>query len=231
MAAAIPYAIAAGGYLLQKKAAEQQAGEQRSQLNAAMARTEDTQKKSNQMVEQEAQKLSPIAQAAAMAAQTNANTTQAKADLASSGATDSSGNTILNTAGDDGAVSQDFISGKADRALQEGKRLSTIAQQLAKVRAPGQLVAQEGEDRANLTEALSNIWNTTKSLNDGNQLTAGGIQAPGYGALGEIAGSVGSAYAGKAKGASVDGSAKLVPKNAKGGWIWSGGDATSGGFA
>ena len=224
MAAAAPYALMIGGELLKNRAANQQASEQRGEINAALGRTSQTQQKANGLVEAQARDLSPIARAAAMAAQSGANLTGAKADLAAAGATDGQGNAIINTAGDSGAVPMEFTKAKADRALTEGNRLSTIAQQLAKTRAPGQLVEQEGQNRANLTEQIANLWDTTKALNDANTATAGDTQLPGYAAVGDLASAAGSAWAGKGFGAA-GGSGKLVPKNAKGGWIWSGGDS------
>jgi hypothetical protein len=224
MAAAAPYIIAAAGTAVKMRADQQQAQEQRQQLNAALSRTDETQKKANAAIGEEAAKLAPTARMANLNNQAGADVTQAKSDLTASGATDSGGNSIIDTAGDGGAVSKEFLTDKADRAISEGTRLSSIAQQLARTRAPGQLVEQEGQGRANLTEQLANMWGTTQNLNSGNATTAQGIQEPGYGQVGQLAASLGSAYA--AKGAGTGSKAALVPKNAKGGYIWSGGDGS-----
>lgn len=226
MAAAAPYILAIGGAALKSRADAQQASEQRNQLNAALTRTDQTQKKANGLIEQQATTLSPIARAASMASQTSANVDQSKSDLAAAGASDGQGNAIINTAGDNGAVSKEFLTSKADRAIEEGTRLSSIAQQLAKLRAPGQLQEQEGQQRANLTEALSNMWGTTQSLNGANANTAENIQAPAYGELGQLASTVGTAYASKGKGLGV-----AKGKGATGGTIWGGGDTSVGGYA
>lgn len=223
MAAAAPYIAMAVGAAVKNQAEKQQADQQRSQYNAALARTDATQKKSNTMVEGEADKLSPIARAAAMSMQTDQNAAGAKADLAASGATDAGGNAIIDTSGDHGAVSKEFLTAKADRALSEGARLTSIAQQLAKVRAPGQLVEQEGQDRANLSEQMGSMWDTTNHLNGANTATAQGIQLPAYAALGDVAQAAGSAYGSKGK-AAVKGKAPT------GSYVW-GGDDTAGGFA
>jgi hypothetical protein len=59
MAAAIPYALMIGGTVLQQRAAKQQADEQRSELNKALTRTDQTQKKANTAIGEEAAKLAP----------------------------------------------------------------------------------------------------------------------------------------------------------------------------
>jgi hypothetical protein len=230
MAAAIPIALMIGGAVVKNQAEKQQADEQRSQLNDALTRTADTQKKSNVLVQQQADNLSPIARAAAMTQQTGANLDQSKSDLTSAGAADGQGNAIINTAGDNGAVSKDFLTAKADRALEEGTRLSSIAQQLAKVRAPGQVQEQEGQQRANLTEALADMWGTTQHLNDANSLTAQNTPLPSYALAGDLAQAAGSVYGGKAGGTGL-GTSRMLPKNAKGGTIWGGGDTSMGGYA
>lgn len=219
MAAAIPYALMIGGTVLQQRAAQQQGDEQRSELNQALGRTQQTQQKANTQIEAQASNLAPIDRAAALDALATANTQQSKAELGAAGATDAAGNAIINTDGDHGAVSKDFITAKADRALQEGNRLSAIAQQLAKTRSVGQLQQNEGEQRANLTQALSSLWDTTKNENDANQITAGGIQPPAYGTLGSVASTVGSVWAGKNMGKG------LGAKKKPGGTIWAGGDS------
>lgn len=225
MAAAAPYALAIGGALLKNQATQQQAREQRSQLNTALARTDQTQQKANTMIGQEADKLSPIARMANMQTQVDTNAAGSKADLAASGATDPSGNAIIDTSGDHGAVSKEFLTAKADRAISEGTRLSAIAKQLAQVRAPDQLVSQEGQGRASLTEALANMWDSTNNLNGANQNTAQATQLPGYAAAGDLMSAAGSAYGGKGMGVKKPG------VNRQGGTIWSGGDDTTGGFA
>jgi hypothetical protein len=230
MAAAAPYLLAIGGAALKSSADAKQADEQRSQLNAALARTDQAQHKANGLIEEQAATLSPIARAAAMATQTGANIQQAKSDLTAAGATGSDGNAIINTSGDDGAVSKEFLTAKADRALSEGNRLSAIAQQLAQLRTPGQLQEQEGQQRANLTEQLADMWGTTQGLNNGNQQTAAQVQPPAYGQLGELASTVGTAYASKGMGKGL-GASRGLTKAAKGGTIWVGGDTNMGGYA
>lgn len=224
MAAAAPYILAIGGAALKSQADAQQAKEQRSQLNAALTRTDQTQEKSNSLITQEAAKLAPATRVAALDTQAAANLGTSQADLAAAGATDPSGNAIIDTVGDDGAVSREFMTDKANRALQEGDRLTSIAKELARTRAPGQLVSQEGQDRAALTEQLGSMWDTTQNLNGANVTTAQGIEAPAYGQLGELAQAAGQAYASKGKGLAVK---KTKPGAAT---IWAG-DDTTGGYA
>jgi len=224
MAAAIPIALMVGGAMAKNAASAKQADQQRSQLNAALTRTGQTQQKANGLIEGEAAKLSPVARAAAMSLQADQNTAAARSDLAASGATDSGGNAIINTAGDNGAVSKEFLTSKADRALAEGSRLTAIARQLAQLRAPDQLQQQEGQDRADLTQELGSMWGTTQHLNDANTATAQNVPLPGYAALGDVAQAAGAAYGGKSKGLGLK-----TGKGAAGGYVWTGGDTTSGG--
>lgn len=224
MAAAIPYALMIGGSIMQQRAAEQQGDERRAEINQALGRTNATQLKANSLIGQEAAKLAPTTRAASMATQADANTASARADLQAAGAADGTGNAIIDTVGDNGNVSKDFLTAKADRALSEGNRLTSIVRQIARARAPGQLQEQEGQDRADLTEQLGDMWGSTRNLNDANQATAATIALPGYGTLGALASQLGAAYAANGMGSTKPPSARLVPKNAKGGWIWSGGD-------
>jgi len=232
MAAAIPYAIMVGGALMQQRAAQQQGDERRTQINQALARTSATQQKANTAIGAEAAKLAPAARIVNLQSQADADTNAANADLQAAGATDGTGNAIIDTAGDHGAVSKDFLTAKADRALAEGSRLTSLARQVARARAPGQLQEQEGQNRADLSEQLGDMWGSARNLNDANQATAAGIELPGYGTLGALASQLGAAYAGKGTGASAGrGTTRMLPKNAKGGVIWDGGDSTNGGFA
>lgn len=190
----IPLAIAAAGTLASARADQVQGTQRRDKLNEALMRTDKAQGVTDTKVLNEAQTLSPVARAAAMTTQANTNADASKADLAAAGATDANGNAIINTSGDDGAVSRDFLTAKADRALTEGSRLSAIAQQLAKTRAPGQLEQQEGQRRADLGENLGSMWGDVKADNNATQLDAEGIQAPMYGKLGKLAQMAALAY-------------------------------------
>jgi hypothetical protein len=231
MAAAVPYILMAGGALIKNRADQEQANEKRTQMNQALTRTSQTQEKANTMIGDEASKLSPVARAAAMSMQADANVAGAKSDLAAAGATDNGGNAIINTSGDNGAVSKEFLTSKADRALTEGARLTEIAKQLAKVRAPGQLQEQEGQDRADLTGRLGDMWDTTQNMNRANAQTAENTPLPGYAVAGDVMSAAGQVYGGKMGGAGL-GTSRMLPKNAKGGTIWGGGDtAMPGGFA
>lgn len=212
MAAAIPYAVMIGGSLLQQKAAAQQADEQRAELNKALTRTDQTQKKANTAIGEEAAKLAPAARMATLNSQVAANDGRATADLQAAGATESGGNAIIDTSGDHGAVSKDFLAAKADRALTEGSRLTQIARQLAAARAPGQLQEQEGLDRADLGERLGDWWGTTKSLANANAISSGNIEMPAYGALGGLASQLGAAYAGNGMSKGVGLKAKRGPQ-------------------
>lgn len=221
---AVPIAAAALGTAAVARGEHVQATQRRDKLNEALMRTDKTQKDTNNRVLNEADSLSPLARAATMQAQATTNAEASKSDLASAGATDAQGNAIIDTSGDNGAVSKDFLTSKADRALSEGTRLTSIAQQLAKVRAPGQVQQQEGERRADLTQSLGSMWGSTKAANDADQLDAQGIQTPGYAKIGRLAQMAALAYLTAGGGAAAGGAGAGA-----GGTIWAGGDGAAAG--
>jgi hypothetical protein len=72
---------------------------------------------------------------AALEGQQQATFDQAQKDLGTAP-------TIIEGAGDGGNVSSDYLNAKADTALTEGNRLTAIARELSKTRAPGQLMTR-----------------------------------------------------------------------------------------
>ena len=81
----------------------------------------------------------------------------------------------------------DFLKAKADKALSEGQRLSAIAQQLSRVRAPGQVAANDSERRAGVQGNIGSMWSTTGNLNRATELDAQNVQEPWWGQLGKVA--------------------------------------------
>ena len=179
------------------------ATQRRDKLNEALMRTDKTQTDTNNRVLGEASTLAPTTRAATMQTQADTNLAQSKSDLAAAGATDANGNAIIDTSGDNGAVSGEFLKAKADRALSEGAHLSSIAQQLAKVRAPGQVQGDEAERRADLTQSLGSEWGATTAANNATKLDAEGIQAPGYTKVGKLAQMAALAYLAAGGGAAA----------------------------
>ena len=113
------------------------------------------------------------------------------------------GAAIIDTAGGEGAVSGDFIRAKADRAVQEGDRLTAVARELAKVRAPGNLVNEEGLRRADLTERIGSSGATNRAHAQAASLDAENVEAPFWGQLGKMAAQAGAMWAGGAGGGAT----------------------------
>lgn len=192
----IALAMALGGTGLGIAGQQQAKREQKSILNRALQRSTESQDKTAQKVLTEAGSLDPTQRAQAMQTAEDQTYAQSTGDLKSGAALDASGNAIINTAGDAGNVSGEFLARKADKALAEGDRMTAIARELAKTRAPGQVVNNENQRRASMTGDLNSMWSTTKNLNDANQMDAANVEEPWWGQLGKIAAAVGSAAGG-----------------------------------
>lgn len=201
MAAYAPYILMAAGTAASVAGQQSQAREQRRILNRAMEATDKTQKEGAQMVLDQAQKLSPIQRQQALADQEAATYAQAQKDLA--GRMDAGGTgAIIDTAGDAGAVSSDFVKAKADKAISEGSRLMEVAREAAKTRAPGQLLTTEGQQLSDLMGQLGSKYGANKNMSQAAGLDAQNADTPLYGKLGKIASMVGSMWAGGAGGAA-----------------------------
>jgi hypothetical protein len=214
MAAAIPYVIMAAGTAAQMDASRRQANQQRDVVNNQLRRTADATDKNIQAVQQESQNFDPQARAQAMQGQQAQNYDQTQADLAGAG-----GSTI-GTAGDAGNVSKDFLESKASRAIDEGNRLTSIAREAARTRAPNQLLTADALRRANMTSNLSSLWGGTKNMGAVTQLDAQGVQMGAEGGLGKIASSIGTGMAaggyGSTSGISWDPDGSYTRKYAAG---------------
>ena len=191
----IALAMAAGGTGLGMLGQQSAKREQQDYLNRANRRTMQTQDKATRAILDEAGTLAPTARADAMAAQADQTAQRSTADLTSGAALDGEGNAIINTAGDAGAVSSEFMARKADKALSEGNRMTAIARELAKTRAPGELMRTENQRRAALTGDLNSEWSTTRNLNEANQADAASVEEPWWGQMGKLAAAIGSAAA------------------------------------
>lgn len=190
--AAAPY-VAAAGTAASMYGDKVAADERRSILNKAFRRTEESQDKTNKQVLDEGAKLTGQQRMADMQAQADANVLQSTQDLKGGAAMDAQGNAIIDTAGSDGNVSSDYVKAKADKALGEGERLSSIARELAKVRAPGQVATTESQRRADMTSGLNSMWSSTRNLNSADTLDAQNVDSPWWGKLGKVAQMVGMA--------------------------------------
>lgn len=193
MAAAIPYALMAAGTASQMNAQQEQADEKRTILNRQLARNDEAAKKSSELVLSEGDNFSPEARKKAMEGQENNVFDQSMVDLKSgAGGGDPA---AVNTSGDAGNVSDDFVRTKADRAVTEGTRLTGIAREIAKTRAPAMLLGQEGQRGANLASNLQTLFGSNSNMARATENDAAAVQEPGYGGLGSLASSIGSSMA------------------------------------
>jgi hypothetical protein len=198
-AAAIPMIISALGTAATIKGAADQRKDQRSILNRQMERQEATSKDSAEQVLQEGQRYTQDARQQALADAENQTFEQTQADIQGAGGAD------ISTAADAGAQSDDFLKTKAARAIDEGTRLTSIAREAAKSRAPGQLRMDDSLSMAKMAGNLGHMWGGTKNLAGANSLDAQNVQEPVYGGLGKIATAMGGAMSsggyGQAQGA------------------------------
>lgn len=162
---------------------------QRGIINRALERTAQTQDTAAQRVLAEGanygqKRLDDVA------AQEQTAMAQALKDI---GAQDQSGAgaSVIDTAGDGGAVSGDFLKAKADRAISEGNRLTSVARELAKVRAPGQQMTAEGMRRANLTDQLGSAASSNRAMTQAAGMDAESVDVPWWGKAGSLAKQVG----------------------------------------
>lgn len=164
---------------MQNLGAKAQQRERRDILNQAYREQSDATSRSAAGLVAEANKMSGGARKDAMSAQEDAVYAQTQQDLAGAG-----GDMVGSETG--GNVSSDFMKAKADKALEEGNRLTAIAREAAKLRAPGQLTADESQRRADLMARNGSMWGTVKNKTRAATLDAEGVQSPWYGQLGQI---------------------------------------------
>jgi hypothetical protein len=159
--------------------------DQREILNRQMTRTNQTVDRTTNQVLGEGQKLSGQNRLQDMLAQENATFGQAQQDMTGAAAG------IVPTAGDAGAVSGDFLKAKADRELAEGERLTSIARELSKLRAPGQLMQNESIRRADMQGDIASQWSTTRNMGQAAGMDADAVETPWWGQMGAIGEQIG----------------------------------------
>ncbi len=209
----VPALLAGGGTLLQMSAQQDAADQKRSTLNRQLERDDQAQKKAIGLVQQEGQNYGIDERLKAMQGQEDQTYAQTQADIQGAGGAQ------VNTAGDAGSVSEDFLKGKAERAITEGTRLTSIAREAAKARAPTGLMSDDALRRAGLAGNLQNVWGTNSNMARATGTDADGVQEPGYGALGSIASAIAPAVGGamsKSAGVSWDPDGSYSRKYARG---------------
>lgn len=101
----------------------------------------------------------------------------------------------IDTAAGGGNVSNDFVKAKADRALTEGSRLTALAQEAAKLRAPGLQQATERQRRTDLMDRTGAMWSSGRGMTNAALQDAERVQEPWYGTLGRLGQQVALMYA------------------------------------
>lgn len=185
----VALATAIGGTAVSANAQSQQRKQQRTIMNRQLDTTAKTSEKAAELVKDEGQKYQADTRGQAMQAAEEAAFAQAQADLGGAGAG------IIDGAGDTGNVSQDYLKAKADKTLTEGNRLTTVARELSKLRAPTELLNSEGLRRAELAGNLNNRWSTTRNLTNAGVMDAQQVEEPWWGNVGRVAQSYGLASA------------------------------------
>lgn len=213
----VALALLAGGTGLSMLGQRRAANERRDILNRQFERTNSTMDKTTGQILGEGKNYTPDQRMRDMQTQEDATFGQSQKDLNGAGAG------VLPTSGDAGNVSQDFLRAKADRTLSEGNRMTAIARELAKVRAPGQQMATEGLRRADVTGDVASQWGSNRAFGDAANLDAQSVQEPWWGTLGKIGQQVGMMGAmggmgglGGGPGAVTGGGGLKVPTN----WSW-----------
>lgn len=180
-------ALMAGGTAAQMLAAQQRARQQKAILNRAMDAADKTAASGNTAVIDSAQnQQGGAAQLAAVQQAQDAAAARTMADLKGAGAD------LIDTAAGDGNQSQAFLTAKADRALSEGNRLTAIAREVAKARAPGIVQGDNALARASLAEQLAAAGASSRGRVRAAQMDADSVDEPLYGSLGKIASMVGT---------------------------------------
>lgn len=186
----VPALIAGAGTAANYYGEKQAANERRGILNNAFAKVNDTTDKATKLVTDEGAKLAGDQRLQAMQGQEAAAYNQAQQDLTKTGAAGG-----IDTVGDGGNVSGDFMKAKADRALAEGNRMTAIARELARTRSPSLMLQDEGLRRADIAGQTNSMFGSTRNLTNAAQLDAQGVDSPWWGKMGKLAQMAALAYA------------------------------------
>lgn len=180
-------AVAAAGTAAEYQGQQDKARKQRGILNEAFQDQKKATDKASALVLDEANQLGGDARQQAMFDQEAQAFAQTQKDLAGAG-----GDIVGSSTS--GNVSSDFMKAKADKALSEGNRLTAIAREAAKLRAPGQMTADEKQRQADLMSRTGSMWGTTRNKSQAATLDAQSVQDPWYGTAGKIAKAAAMAY-------------------------------------
>ena len=186
---AIPLLL--GGTAAQIIGARKADNERRAILNRSLQNTSRTQDRAQELIDQEGKKYAPESRTAEMQAQQAALEAQQRNDV---------GGATIQTAGDTGNVSDDFLKAKADSAISEGNRLTARIRELAGARAPGAQVNAEGLRRAGVLGNVGSMWSSARGRAQAGEAAASNVDMPWWGQLGKVASAVGGAVGGMPPG-------------------------------
>lgn len=186
----IPLAISAAGTVAQMSAADEQRSDRRNIMNQQLERDGQATNKAIKLVQDEGQQYGLEDRLAALKKQEDQTYGQIESDIQGAGGSQ------ISTAAGAGDVSEDFIKGRAERAVTEGTRLTSIAREAAKTRAPGQLMSEDALRRAGMAGELQNTWSSNSNMSRATGQDAEGVEMPAYGQLGSIASALGAGFAG-----------------------------------
>lgn len=189
---------------------QEQKRERRNILNASLADAEKTQKDAIDQVQTEAEQLSPEARMQQMALAEQQAYDGAMGDIRGAGGA------AIDTAAGNGAASADFTRALDERRGAENARLSAIARELAKVRAPQDVATKTAMRRSAMAERLGSIWSSQRGRSDAARLDAEAVDVPAYGQLAGLVKTGIGAYAG-AGGMGAAGSGAISGGAAAGG--------------
>lgn len=178
----VALALMAGGTGAQLLGQRDQRRDRSRILNRAMDDSDRTQGQAIQTVTEEAKRLAPEQRMADMQTAEDATYARTMNDM---------GGVNIQPSQGAGAVSEAFEALGAQRSGEESGRMSAIARELAKLRAPGQVQTDGAMRRGSMAEALGSMFSSQRNRSNAAQLDADAVDMPLYGQLGGIASQIG----------------------------------------
>lgn len=185
----LPYIIQAAGTAATLHGQNKAAQERRDILNQQVARNTQATDKAIGMTMDQATRYAAPARTDALAQNEQKSYDQTQADI------QGAGGAAIPVAASAGNVSGDFLKLKAAKAVEEGQRLTAMAREAAKARAPGMLGLDDSISMADTMGNVRSLMGTTRNMANANTLDAQAVQDPAYAGLGKIATAVGTGMA------------------------------------
>lgn len=196
-----------GGTAAQMAAARQQQQQQKRTLQRAFDKNDETVGDATQQVLAEGEKMTGASRMESMRAAADAAAARTMSDLSGAGAD------VIDTAGDKGRMSDAFGQRKAEVQAMEGDRLSRIAQEVGRARAPAEVSANEALARSALAERLGSSFRSNQARTQAAGLDAESVDLPWYGYAGQLASLVGGMGLASGAGAGTTAAANTGATN------------------